>query len=258
MSKPSARDVAKRLLILKYVVVQALTSPPHDLIQNLFSQWSREEQQGFIDGFAEGTKQLFISSLKSNKLWKAATKEEQEFLQSIPPETKLQQHINAMWRLESAAVLMWALGLITDFPAFDNPPNPEILKQVPHEDIGKFIDGSRLLADSGIERKRSLAELWHWRSRTRQLIEEKRMPAPELGFSSLEQIVQEVAKEAYKRGELSKIIDDDFFAKDKAYRDLTDDEWSDVRSITMERHYALNWLCGYAKGNKWDKTPTDT
>ena len=53
-------------------------------------------------------------------------------------------------------------------------------------------------------------------------------------------------------------IADDFPAKGKAYRDLTAEEWSELRSITAERHYALNWLCGRAPKNKWDETPTDT
>ena len=53
-------------------------------------------------------------------------------------------------------------------------------------------------------------------------------------------------------------IHDDFPAKGKAYRDLTADEWSEVRSVCAERHYALNWLCGYAPGNDWDHTPTET
>ncbi len=257
MAKPSTPDVAKRLLILKYVVVQTLALPPQDLLQNLFSQWSKEEQRDFTSGFGERSKQV-ISSLKSNKLWNLMTREEQEFIQSIPPKTKFQQHLNAMWRLESAAVLMWALGLITDFPAFDNQSDPEILKQIPHEDISKFINGSTLLSDGEIERKRSLAELWHWRSRTRRLVEEKRTPSPELGFGSFEQIVQQVANEAYKQGDLPQVNDNDFPARDKSYRDLTEEEWSEVRSITIERHHALNWICGYAKGNQWDKTPTDT
>jgi hypothetical protein len=163
-----------------------------------------------------------------------------------------------MWSLESAAVLMWALGLIADFPSFDNQSDPEILKQIPHEDINKFINNSRLLPEGEIERKRSLAELWHWRSRTRQLIVEKRVPPQNLGFDSFEQIIQQVANEAHKQGDLSEVIGNDFLAKEKSYRDLSDDEWSEVRSITIERHRALNWLCGYAKGNQWDKTPTDT
>jgi hypothetical protein len=257
MAKPSAQDVAKRLLILKYMVVQALALPPQDLLKNLFSQWSKDEQRKFTNGFAERTKQV-VSFLKSNGLWNLVTKEEQEFIQSIPPKIKFQQHLNAMWCLESAVVLMWALGLINDFPAFDNQSDPEILKQIPHEGIRKFIDGSKLLIDGEIERKQSLAELWHWRSRTRQLIEEKRTLPQKLGFSSFDQIIQRVANETYKQGDLSQIINNDFLAKDKPYRDLTDEEWSEVRSITMERHHALNWICGYAQGNKWDKTPTDT
>lgn len=32
----------------------------------------------------------------------------------------------------------------------------------------------------------------------------------------------------------------------------------DATSIIMERHFALNWLCGMAPGNRWDETPTDT
>lgn len=63
------------------------------------------------------------------------TKEEQEFLQSIPPKTKFQQHLNAKWSLESAAVLMWSLGFISNFPSFDNQSDPEILYKIPHEDI---------------------------------------------------------------------------------------------------------------------------
>ena len=186
------------------------------------------------------------------------TKEEQEFIRSLPPKIKFQQHVNATWRLESAVVLGWALGMITDFPSFDNQSNSEILKKIPHEGISDFINGSRLLPDNEIEQKRSLAELWHWRSRTRQLVEEQRVPPKETGFSTFDQIVQHVANAAYKQGDLSKIINNDFCAKDKSYRDLTEDEWSEVRSITMERHYALNWISGYARGNKWDKTPTNT
>jgi len=53
-------------------------------------------------------------------------------------------------------------------------------------------------------------------------------------------------------------IDEDFPAFGRAYRDLSSDEWAAVKSIAMERHFALNWLCGYAPENGWDDTPTDT
>ncbi len=73
------------------------------------------------------------------------------------------------------------------------------------------------MPESEIERNRSLAELWHWRSRTRQLVAEKRMPHPNLGFDSFEQIVQQLTNEAHKQGDLSEVIDNDFLAKGKSY-----------------------------------------
>lgn len=54
------------------------------------------------------------------------------------------------------------------------------------------------------------------------------------------------------------VVDRDFAAQGKAYRDLTDDEWSEVQSISIERHLALNWVCGYAPNNRWEETRTDT
>jgi hypothetical protein len=53
-------------------------------------------------------------------------------------------------------------------------------------------------------------------------------------------------------------IADDYPAKGKAYRDLNTEEWAEVRSVTVERHFTLNWLCGYAPLNDWDRTPTGT
>lgn len=78
------------------------------------------------------------------------------------------------------------------------------------------------------------------------------------GYKTYDDIVRVAAKRARQDGILSATVDDDFPAFGKAYRSLSADEWSCIRSITMERHFALNWLCGYAPGNNWDETPTDT
>lgn len=43
----------------------------------------------------------------------------------------------------------------------------------------------------------------------------------------------------------------------RPYAEMDPDQWDIVRSITMERHFALNWLCGYPPDNDWDQTPTD-
>ena len=54
------------------------------------------------------------------------------------------------------------------------------------------------------------------------------------------------------------MIRDDFAVKGKSYAELSPEEWSEVQSISIERHRALNWLCGYSPHNDWDTTPTDT
>lgn len=107
--KPTPREVAERLLILKYQVVHALASPPTDLLNQAFSKWPRKEQQSFLDMLKERSEEL-VTSMKANDLWNSMTKEEREFIKSTPITMKPQQHLNAMWCMESAVVLMWALG----------------------------------------------------------------------------------------------------------------------------------------------------
>ena len=108
-----------------------------------------------------------------------------------------------------------------------------------------------------------MAEHWHWRSRTRQLTESGFEIDPDMeefrksGFKCLDDIVRFSANQADAEG-LHPTVDQDFAVNGKAYRDLQPEEWWEVRSITMERHFALNWLCGYAPGNRWDETPTET
>jgi hypothetical protein len=51
---------------------------------------------------------------------------------------------------------------------------------------------------------------------------------------------------------------EDFPVRGIAFRDLSLSEWKDVSSVIIERHFALNWVCGRAPGNRWDETPTGT
>jgi hypothetical protein len=63
---------------------------------------------------------------------------------------------------------------------------------------------------------------------------------------------------ANEKGLLEQIIYEDFAVWGKAYRDLSSDEWSEIRFLSLERHRAFNWLCGYASSGDWATTPTDT
>ena len=158
---------------------------------------------------------------------------------------------------------MWALGLLPTLPPYDIKARHDILMQIPTSDPAAFVSSAKLRDQAELERARSTAELWHWRSRTRELIERgEAFPSdPELkkaGFRNYDDIVRFSARNAAQKGSIPPRIGDDFPAKNKAYRDLTSEEWSEVMSITMERHFTLNWLCGCAADNKWDETPTDT
>jgi hypothetical protein len=257
MTKPLPHEVAERLIILKYQVVRSWAIPPQEIIHGAYPRWSRKEKREFRKVFKEESNQL-TKSMKSLRLWQHMTQEERSFISSSVLKINPQHHRNAMWRLESVVAFMWAMKLVEEFPPFDTQFEGELLQKLPYENIVEFFDAAVLHPEDVIEEKRSLAELWHWRSRTRELIEMNGEPPEELGFSSFDEIVQKVAKQAYEHGELPEIVNNDFSAKGKAYRDLSDEEWSDVKSITVERHYALNWLCGYAPDNKWDQTPTDT
>ena len=106
---------------------------------------------------------------------------------------------------------------------------------------------------------RDLAELWHWRSRTRRLQEEGRMPTilDSRGLT-IERLLQLSSAKAAEEGMAPPPIDGDFPAFGKPYRSLTRDEFSIATSIAMERHRAFNWMCGYAPGNRWAYTPTET
>jgi hypothetical protein len=255
MANPNADQVARRLIILKYQVVQALATPP--VLRQSYKNWSELDQQKFRSQLQEKLDELCLG-LRNLELWEFLTDKEVEFFSMHPLDWSQQQMINASWRTESVMTLMWALGMIPEMLPFDHQSPPDMLKKIPNLDLQEYFTRAKLVDGEEIEKNRSLAEFWHWRSRTRRLIEEK-CPFPKEipQFKSYDEIVSFTVKAASERDGL-KIIDEDFAVKGKAYRNLTDAEWSEVSSIAVERHFALNWLCGYAPDNHWDKTPPDT
>jgi hypothetical protein len=106
---------------------------------------------------------------------------------------------------------------------------------------------------------REIAELWHWRSRTSQLIQQGRLSytqkTPQIS-KTLEEIIKLSVDEGFKNNDIPKPLGNDFPVFGKAYRDLNEQEFSIATSIAMERHFALNWVSGYSED--WDETPTDT
>ena len=259
--RPDSQDAARRLAILKFVVLHATTAMPRGMIESIFEGIEGKEKQQF-ERETEQAKDALQNALRTYGLWNFVSPNERTFFSTTAITMTQRQQIEASWRIEAALVLAWALRRIANLPPYDVDVNPQFLKSLP-KDPAEFIATAELRPQAEINKRRDVAELWHWRSRTRQLIE-RGDPFPSnqdfkrRGLRSYDDIVRLAAAKAAQDGVIDEPINGDFPAFGKAYRDLSEQEWSKIRSITMERHFALNWLCGYSPGGRWDETPTGT
>lgn len=256
--KPSAEDVVDRLLVLRTLVIYAYATPPIDVRDKSLAGASSQERQDFEKSL-ESSKEKIITSLKDTKLWDKISPNEMIFLNTPVLSITQQQIINIIWRMESVMCLMWSLNLIKDIPLFDQQQSPDLLNKIPIDNLASFRKEAKLRPESEIMEFQSMAEMWHWRDRTREL-QEKNTPIilPE-GVKNLDEVVRSVCKSILEQGKkFIPVIEEDFLAFNKPYRDLDINQYSEVKSISIERHFALNWLCGFSAKNDWDSTPTDT
>ena len=168
-------------------------------------------------------------------------------LQKAPGSWSRQEQIDISWRIESQGIFRWALGLEPELPGFDSQIDPATTHVAPDE-YSALRKAAILRDDRSIDLAREQAELWHWRSRTGAA------SAP--GNAQAAGLLASGAKALQDRLEGSPPIDGDFPATGRPYRELSPEEREELRSIAAERHYALNWLCGYS--DDWDRVPTDT
>lgn len=257
--RPDAGDVAIRAVILRCVVSYAGVLPTSSALSNEKKWWTPAETKAFLRE-SERERDLIWSELGSLK--KHLSPVEKAFSRMTPETVTDREIMNGTWRAEALAVILWSLGVVDRILPLDETAGPDLMGHFWKLDVKEFVRGSALRPREEIDVARDIAESWHWRSRTRQLIEEGAAfpDSPhfsEAGLFSFDDIVRQTVPLHEAEGTFA-AIDQDFPAFGKAYRDLSDDEWSTVRSITMERHFALNWICGYAPGHKWDETPTDT
>jgi hypothetical protein len=256
---PTSTEVAQRVLALRVVIAYSAACPPRAELATRQAQWPVNEQRNFFEAAIQRRDQ-FRQRLREMGLAQFLTPKEIQILDSTIATMTDRQQIDAGWRVESAQVLMWALNLLLAIPSMDNIASKAILKLIP-ADSALFISQAELRPAEEIRQARDVAELWHWRSRTRQLMERgDKFPEASMrdGIQSFEDIIRVAAEKAAEDGVIPEPIDDDFPVRGVAYRDLSKKDWSRVRSISVERHFALNWLCGYAPPNRWDLTPTGT
>lgn len=255
--KPSAASAMKRTIILKYIFVKGVAVPPINDLATVMSQWSAEERVGL----ARDTAKIFrrdVEQLKAAGLWADVEEDERTFLQAAIDEVSPQQRIDASWLAESIVCLLWALRILPELPSYDQEANHELFKKLPAASIKDLVKQARLRSKMEIEKQRDIAELWHWRARTRKLQEEGRLRGQVYGGQAIEQIIELSASKGAENGDLPRPIGSDFPAMGKPYRDLSAKEFSMLTSIAQERHKAFNWLCGLSPSGRWADTPTDT
>jgi hypothetical protein len=254
---PAAKTVGQRLIILKHRFQKTIATPPPDYVAQWMKNWSEHDRVEFTAKM-RALYDRQIQSLRASGLWDEMDKDEQDFLAAGPTEISMQSYIDGNWLSESMVCLLWALGFVPNLPSYDEQVNGKgkthLAKMPP-----KLLDEKLALRPAHvIAREREIAELWHWRSRTRLLQQQGRMPEQLPGGLNLDQMLQVVSTKAAHDGLIPTPILGDFLAFGKPYRDQTPEEFSIATSIAIERHRAFNWLCGYAPGNHWAETPTNT
>jgi hypothetical protein len=155
--------------------------------------------------------------------------------------------VDAIWQGEALGTLLWALDL-TDLPPYDQPFDTVAV-------VAVDLDPAALRPAEELELERDTARLWHWRARTSDLQAAGGVELPPR-YSTFDQLIAATAMRGHEQGLLPQPTRGDFQAYGKVYRHLELGERDEAHSIALERHRALNWLCGL--GETWDEVPLDT
>lgn len=257
MAPPDALAVLRRFIALKNLFVKALAVPPRGELVHLMAQWPPAEREQFEAQLLQAFRKQ-SEKLRELGVWEEMNDDEREFMFALPLDIAAQTIIDNMWLAESAICLLWSIGYVDQLPPYDRQSDPELTNRLPRESMKELESKVTLRPAKDIQRQRDIAELWHWRARTRSLQKDGGLPAHPRPSESIADILRVTAKKAAAGGLFPSPIEDDFPAFGKAYRNLSEQEYFLATSIAIERHRAFNWLCGYAPGNAWAQTPIDT
>jgi hypothetical protein len=256
-NKPDARSIRRRIFILREIILKAFATPPAKTIAQWMKSWDESGRTEFVFKFGD----MFAireHQIRSAGLWEDMTEEERAFIQAGVLETTDQHRIDASRLPEAIVCFLWALGRLEKLPSYDQETGHDLIETETGQEALANLKQAAVRPTEELQCQRDFAELWHWRCRTRRLIESGQLSPALPNGMSLEKVIEMAALKAAEEGAFASPIGNDFPALGKPFRDITAEEFASVTSISQERHKALNWLCGYADGNRWDATPTDT
>jgi hypothetical protein len=162
-----------------------------------------------------------------------------------------------IWRTEALAALLWALGKLPEMPSYETMVHSKaVFAVIPLlVPTAEFKQTVKLRPDEEIESARQAAEFWHWRARTEQLRQRGFVPP---SGDTFEACIERGVKAAKRDKIVPRIKQGDVSILGKPYSQLTQEEYANAHSVAVERHYALNWLCGDSDEGDWDSVRTDT
>jgi len=244
MKFPDEKTVVRRALSLGAFIAR---SEFENLIHNA-------GESGDIEHFERAIWDL-TNWIENERLTQHLSRIERSLISKLPGSWKPAEISTAAWRTDALGTLLWSLSYFEELPPYDMKFN----RRMALDTTGVFaptVDFAQcalLRSANELRHARAVAELWHWRSRTRSWQNAKNRGVT---ASLSTGIIQEAAENAYVERNIPRPIEGDFPAFGKPYAALTPKEHSRMASIAYERHFALNWLCGYS--SDWDTTPTDT
>lgn len=287
MEPPDAQMVARRLLILLALKQHA---------QRLMMQWDfgfriRASLQAHLGveptwkslGWRGGWMKLktrwrfwnecrmLRRGFRRSGLWPELAESERKFVALGLSQLARDAANDIFWQIEAIACLAWALNLSTDLPPPDQPTELDLDEDRWWSSPEEFIDGASLRSRDELKAARESVKRWHWRARQHllELHGQLAWPPPDApaealadlaqrGIVSLDSLNRLTARTLLADGLLKELIDEDFPAHGKAYRELTEAEAGELEQLAHHRHKALNWICGLAPHNSWDSTPVET
>jgi len=197
----------------------------------------------------------FESRLRESGVWTALSSKERQFLSFPAWHASLDDAYEFSWATESLCCILWALQQVHAIPPWDLPVAPDIVETL--RNSSSLQEPPVLRDPQTLERARSVAELWHWRCRTKFLTDQGRFP-PGVTAEDIARAIANAASAASHDGVIAGVLDGDLPVFGRPYRHVNDEQYAALTSIAVERHRALNWLCGLSPANDWDLTPTPT
>lgn len=160
-----------------------------------------------------------------------------------------------VWRSEALTALLWALGMLDAMPAYGRRVDEAVInRHIPAlRPVAPWLESASLRPAGQLQAARQTAELWLWRARTEMMRRRGTEPPP---GETYEGTIPRAVEHALDEGIIEGPVRGDLDVDGTAFAELEQPQFADAYSVSLERLFAMNWVCGYA--DDWDQTPTDT